>query len=130
MFSKLMSISIASFATSYSELAIFSSGLCSAIGTTALMCFIFFIWRRRNRNRYGPSSSYASRSICSKSYSRSDTEKGSAYLGVHVFTYKELEQATNYFDSSKELGDGGFGTVYYGKLIIDILILQDHKVVF
>nr|XP_004300506.2 PREDICTED: probable serine/threonine-protein kinase At1g18390 isoform X3 [Fragaria vesca subsp. vesca] len=91
-------------------------GLCSVIGTTAAMCFIFFIWRRRNRNRYGPSSSYASRSIFSKSYSRSDTEKGSAYLGVHVFTYKELEQATNYFDSSKELGDGGFGTVYYGKV--------------
>ncbi|KAL6182851.1 hypothetical protein ACLB2K_044263 [Fragaria x ananassa] len=91
-------------------------GLCSVIGTTAAMCLIFFIWRRRNRNRYGPSSSYASRSIFSKSYSRSDTEKGSAYLGVHVFTYKELEQATNYFDSSKELGDGGFGTVYYGKV--------------
>ncbi|XP_062028224.1 LEAF RUST 10 DISEASE-RESISTANCE LOCUS RECEPTOR-LIKE PROTEIN KINASE-like 1.2 isoform X2 [Rosa rugosa] len=90
-------------------------GLCSVIGTVAVMCFIFFIWRRRNRNRYGPSS-YASRSIYSKSYSRSDTEKGSAYLGVHVFTYKELEQATNYFDSSREIGDGGFGTVYYGKV--------------
>ncbi|KAM5571204.1 LEAF RUST 10 DISEASE-RESISTANCE LOCUS RECEPTOR-LIKE PROTEIN KINASE-like 1.2 [Rosa sericea] len=90
-------------------------GLCSVVGTIAVMCFIFFIWRRRNRNRYGPSS-YASGSIYSKSYSRSDTEKGSAYLGVHVFTYKELEQATNYFDSSKEIGDGGFGTVYYGKV--------------
>ncbi|PRQ16604.1 putative protein kinase RLK-Pelle-WAK-LRK10L-1 family [Rosa chinensis] len=90
-------------------------GICSVIGTIAVMCVIFFIWRRRNRNRYGPSS-YASRSIYSKSYSRSDTEKGSAYLGVHVFTYKELEQATNYFDSSKEIGDGGFGTVYYGKV--------------
>ncbi|KAM5573407.1 hypothetical protein ABKV19_013111 [Rosa sericea] len=78
-------------------------GPCSVIGTIAVMCFIFFIWRRRNRNRYAPSS-YASRSIYSKSYSRSDTEKGSAYPGVHIFTYKELEQATNYFDSSKELG--------------------------
>jgi hypothetical protein len=31
-----------------------------------------------------------------------------------VFSYNELEEATNCFDSSKELGDGGFGTVYYG----------------
>ncbi|XP_062029001.1 LEAF RUST 10 DISEASE-RESISTANCE LOCUS RECEPTOR-LIKE PROTEIN KINASE-like 1.2 [Rosa rugosa] len=90
-------------------------GLCSVIGTIAVMCFIFFIWRRRNRNQCGPSS-YASRIIYSKSYSRSDTEKGSAYTGVHVFTYNELEQATNYFDSSKELGGGGFGRVYYGKV--------------
>ncbi|XP_050376345.1 LEAF RUST 10 DISEASE-RESISTANCE LOCUS RECEPTOR-LIKE PROTEIN KINASE-like 1.2 isoform X1 [Argentina anserina] len=90
-------------------------GVCSVIGTIAIMSSIFFIWQRRNKNLIGPSS-YASRSIFSKSYSRSDAEKGSAYLGVHVFTYKELAQATNNFDSSKELGDGGFCTVYYGKV--------------
>lgn len=36
---------------------------------------------------------------------------------VHLFTYNELEEATNNFDSDKELGDGGFGTVYYGKRV-------------
>jgi hypothetical protein len=46
--------------------------------------------------------------------SKSDLDKGSTYLGVRVFSYNELEEATNCFDSSKELGDGGFGTVYYG----------------
>ncbi|KAL3596874.1 hypothetical protein D5086_008511 [Populus alba] len=45
---------------------------------------------------------------------KSDLDKGSTYLGVRVFSYNELEEATNCFDSSKELGDGGFGTVYYG----------------
>ncbi|KAG6779159.1 hypothetical protein NC652_011052 [Populus alba x Populus x berolinensis] len=47
---------------------------------------------------------------------KSDLDKGSTYLGVRVFSYNELEEATNCFDSSKELGDGGFGTVYYGVL--------------
>lgn len=27
----------------------------------------------------------------------------------------ELEQATHNFDPAQELGDGGFGTVYYGE---------------
>ena len=33
--------------------------------------------------------------------------------GVQVFSYEELEEATDHF--SRELGDGGFSTVYYGK---------------
>ncbi|XP_011035095.1 PREDICTED: probable serine/threonine-protein kinase At1g18390 [Populus euphratica] len=53
---------------------------------------------------------------------KSDLDKGSTYLGVRVFSYNELEEATNCFDSSKELGDGGFGTVYYG-------VLRDGRVV-
>uniref|UniRef100_A0A6M2ECH9 non-specific serine/threonine protein kinase n=1 Tax=Populus davidiana TaxID=266767 RepID=A0A6M2ECH9_9ROSI len=47
---------------------------------------------------------------------RSDIDKGSTYFGVRVFSYDELEEATNFFDSSRELGDGGFGIVYYGVL--------------
>ncbi|KAF3657285.1 putative receptor serine/threonine kinase [Capsicum annuum] len=45
-----------------------------------------------------------------------DFDGGSNYHGVSVFSYAELEEATSNFDSSKELGDGGFGAVYYGKL--------------
>ncbi|XP_061989754.1 LEAF RUST 10 DISEASE-RESISTANCE LOCUS RECEPTOR-LIKE PROTEIN KINASE-like 1.1 isoform X1 [Rosa rugosa] len=48
--------------------------------------------------------------------SNSDLEGDSAYFGVSVFAYSELDEATNHFDSKKELGDGGFGTVYHGKL--------------
>ncbi|KAJ6371025.1 hypothetical protein OIU77_001518 [Salix suchowensis] len=48
--------------------------------------------------------------------SKSSLEKGSTYFGVRVFSYNELEEATNSFDPSKELGDGGFGTVYHGVL--------------
>lgn len=48
-------------------------------------------------------------------YSR-DLEGSSVYFGVSLFSYAELQDATQNFDSSQELGDGGFGTVYYGKL--------------
>ncbi|XP_058760797.1 LEAF RUST 10 DISEASE-RESISTANCE LOCUS RECEPTOR-LIKE PROTEIN KINASE-like 1.1 [Vicia villosa] len=44
------------------------------------------------------------------------TESDSIYNGVPVFSFKDLEVATKKFDSSRELGEGGFGTVYYGKL--------------
>ncbi|XAR52436.1 Non-specific serine/threonine protein kinase [Bertholletia excelsa] len=48
--------------------------------------------------------------------SNSDLEGCSIYLGVPVFTYKELVEATDNFDASKELGHGGFGTVHHGLL--------------
>ncbi|KAK4763852.1 hypothetical protein SAY87_013290 [Trapa incisa] len=37
-------------------------------------------------------------------------------IKVPIFQYKQLRDATNNFHSSQELGDGDFGTVYYGKL--------------
>ncbi|XP_041007605.1 LEAF RUST 10 DISEASE-RESISTANCE LOCUS RECEPTOR-LIKE PROTEIN KINASE-like 1.4 isoform X1 [Juglans microcarpa x Juglans regia] len=62
------------------------------------------------------SSTNLSQSTPSYAHSKSDLEKGSTYFGAHIFSYAELEEATNNFDPSRELGDGGFGTVYYGKL--------------
>ncbi|KAJ7971240.1 Protein kinase family protein [Quillaja saponaria] len=47
---------------------------------------------------------------------KADLEKGSTYFGAQVFSRTELEEATNNFDRSRELGDGGFGAVYYGTL--------------
>ena len=49
-------------------------------------------------------------------YSNSDLQKGSTYFGAHVFSYEELEEATDNFDPSKEIGKGGFGKVYYGRI--------------
>ncbi|XP_074328837.1 LEAF RUST 10 DISEASE-RESISTANCE LOCUS RECEPTOR-LIKE PROTEIN KINASE-like 1.2 [Apium graveolens] len=46
----------------------------------------------------------------------SDIDDDVSYFGVPVFSYKDLEDATHNFDPSKELGDGGYGTVYHGKL--------------
>ncbi|KAL7260433.1 hypothetical protein ACSBR1_006154 [Camellia fascicularis] len=62
------------------------------------------------------SSLIFSRNISSDPSLKVDLEGGSVYFWIHVFYYTELEEATNNFDPSKELGDGGFGTVYHGKL--------------
>ncbi|XP_024023247.1 LEAF RUST 10 DISEASE-RESISTANCE LOCUS RECEPTOR-LIKE PROTEIN KINASE-like 1.1 isoform X2 [Morus notabilis] len=78
-----------------------------------IICLVmfFFLWRHKLKR----SAKYLSRNI-SDPCMNSDPEGGSGYYGVHVFSYKDLEEATNNFDSEKELGDGGFGTVYHGKL--------------
>ncbi|XP_021753129.1 LEAF RUST 10 DISEASE-RESISTANCE LOCUS RECEPTOR-LIKE PROTEIN KINASE-like 1.1 isoform X1 [Chenopodium quinoa] len=47
---------------------------------------------------------------------KTNLEGSKVYFTVPVFSYSELEEATKNFDPSNELGDGGFGTVYYGKL--------------
>ncbi|XP_019172592.1 PREDICTED: LEAF RUST 10 DISEASE-RESISTANCE LOCUS RECEPTOR-LIKE PROTEIN KINASE-like 1.1 [Ipomoea nil] len=51
-----------------------------------------------------------------RGYSHFSTNREGIEMGIPVFSYSQLVKATNGFDSSKELGDGGFGTVYHGKL--------------
>jgi serine/threonine protein kinase len=80
-----------------------------------VMGIAFLIYHRRNKKRY-VRPYFTSRNISSDRSSISDLEKSDTYTGVHIFSYEELERATNKFDPEKELGDGGFGTVYKGKL--------------
>ncbi|GFP96986.1 probable serine/threonine-protein kinase at1g18390 [Phtheirospermum japonicum] len=63
--------------------------------------------------------------------SNSDLGRGISYFGVQVFSYAQLEEATHNFDPSRVIGDGGFGTVYYGVLpgghIVAVKRLYDNN---
>ncbi|KAI5568845.1 hypothetical protein BDE02_12G040700 [Populus trichocarpa] len=85
----------------------------ASLGTVIIMSIAFFFWYRHKKRQY---VSFVSRSIKSVPSSKAYMEKRGSYNGVHLFSYDELEEATNNFDETRELGDGGFGTVYYGKL--------------
>ncbi|XP_045807574.1 LEAF RUST 10 DISEASE-RESISTANCE LOCUS RECEPTOR-LIKE PROTEIN KINASE-like 1.1 [Trifolium pratense] len=50
------------------------------------------------------------------SYHNQGPENGTVYFKIPLFSYKELEEATNNFHHANQLGSGGFGIVYYGKL--------------
>ncbi|XP_009775398.1 LEAF RUST 10 DISEASE-RESISTANCEUS RECEPTOR-LIKE PROTEIN KINASE-like 1.1 [Nicotiana sylvestris] len=80
-------------------------------GLCTIACVIWFCKRRKN-----DSSPFLSRNTSGVSMIHQEIEERSQYLGIPVFSYRELEEATDKFNSSKQLGDGGYGTVYYGKL--------------
>ncbi|KAG6405831.1 hypothetical protein SASPL_133425 [Salvia splendens] len=59
----------------------------------------------------------SSNSIPSYPSPKSDFGRGSSYFGVQVFSCTELEEATNKFDPSRQLGDGGFGLLSDGRVV-------------
>ncbi|GLJ09777.1 hypothetical protein SUGI_0115740 [Cryptomeria japonica] len=83
-----------------------------ALLVAVLLLFIYYVRRRKASPTRGIASNISH-------YQGTDIEKGQkGYMldTLQIFPYQELQQATNFFDEKNELGDGGFGTVYLGKL--------------
>ncbi|KAH9307157.1 hypothetical protein KI387_043829 [Taxus chinensis] len=77
-----------------------------------VLVYIFYVRRRKHLPTRSLGSAFSD-------YHKIDMEAGRLknMLGsLAIFSYQELEQATNFFDEENELGDGGFGAVYLGKL--------------
>ncbi|XP_060214778.1 LEAF RUST 10 DISEASE-RESISTANCE LOCUS RECEPTOR-LIKE PROTEIN KINASE-like 1.1 isoform X2 [Lycium barbarum] len=93
---------------------------------TSIVIFIICCCKKDNRSF----SNILPRSTPSEPSTQS-YELDNGFFGVPVFSYAELQQATMNFDSSRELGDGGYGTVYYGKLQdgreVAVKRLYDHN---
>ncbi|XP_044489013.1 LEAF RUST 10 DISEASE-RESISTANCE LOCUS RECEPTOR-LIKE PROTEIN KINASE-like 1.1 [Mangifera indica] len=91
-------------------------GIGLGVGGSILMVvlLIFTIWRQK-KQKY-TSTSVKSRNGPSNPFSRSELELSGLYFEVPLFSYSELAKATNNFSDEKELGNGGFGSVYYAKL--------------
>ncbi|XP_021302680.1 LEAF RUST 10 DISEASE-RESISTANCE LOCUS RECEPTOR-LIKE PROTEIN KINASE-like 1.2 isoform X2 [Sorghum bicolor] len=98
-------------------------GTSIAAGVLSLLLVVMTCLYIRKRRQYNLTSSSrllkptASGGTPRSIGSTTDMESGSVHsLQTHHFTYEELEEATDSFSGTMEIGDGGFGTVYKGHL--------------
>ncbi|CAK8574026.1 unnamed protein product [Lathyrus sativus] len=93
-----------------------------ALGVGVGLCIIIIVglfltlWYYKRKYGHAHVQRRASNNVSADFHPNREMESNKLFFGVSVFSYEELRQATNNFDRSRMLGDGGFGTVYYGKI--------------
>ncbi|KAH0449702.1 hypothetical protein IEQ34_020394 [Dendrobium chrysotoxum] len=104
---------------------IVGASIAASLSIFIIGCILCFVHVRRQRRRdqqpklnHSSSSSllYYQSSNISPQFSEKDSELARYQYQTHIFSYDELFEATNSFDTAMEIGDGGFCTVYKGKL--------------
>ncbi|CAJ2630675.1 unnamed protein product [Trifolium pratense] len=97
---------------------IWKLGLILGVGIGPWIIVGLFVALRYYKRKYGPAhiQFQPSNNTYVDPYPNREMESNKLFFGVPVFSYEELQQATNNFDRTRKLGDGGFDTVYYGKL--------------
>ncbi|KAJ4818185.1 Protein kinase family protein [Rhynchospora pubera] len=98
------------------EETILIAGISVGVGTllVACCCSCLLLCKRKKVNWLSSSSLLLMQRESTDQYFYNLEMAGTQ--STQIFSYEELNEATNGFSSIKELGDGGFGTVYKGKL--------------
>eukprot|EP01018_Ginkgo_biloba_P039437 Gb_01112 [translate_table: standard] len=101
------------FDTFYSSYLSGNAGSCIG-GTMVIVAAIIVVARMKRRNQTSDNRNHfrfqPMEVIVNDQYGKSTSNSPA------IFSYKQLEEATNSFDHKRKLGDGGFGSVYLGKL--------------
>ena len=84
-----------------------------------ILAALFITIHRMYRRKTSPD-------LLSRNNSKSDVEFSNVFFKLPIFSYKELQEATDNFSKDRLLGDGGFGTVYYGKIIKALPIVESE----